>query len=84
MYNYAGRPDRTQEVVREVLARAYVGSDFGQGYIGDEDNGEMSAWYILSALGIYPVNMGSGEYAIGSPLFTKATIHLECQSRARI
>lgn len=78
MYNYAGRPDRTQEVVREVLARAYVGSDFGQGYIGDEDNGEMSAWYILSALGIYPVNMGSGEYAIGSPLFTKATIHLEC------
>ncbi len=78
MYNYAGRPDRTQEVVREVLARAYVGSDFGQGYIGDEDNGEMSAWYVLSALGIYPVNMGSGEYAIGSPLFKKATVHLEC------
>ncbi|WP_050697167.1 GH92 family glycosyl hydrolase [Anaeromassilibacillus senegalensis] len=77
MYNYAGRPDRTQEVVREVLKRAYVGSDIGQGYIGDEDNGEMSAWYILSALGFYPVNMGSGEYAIGSPLFTKATIHLE-------
>lgn len=78
MYNYAGRPDRTQEVVREVLARAYVGSDIGQGYIGDEDNGEMSAWYVLSALGIYPVNMGSGEYAIGSPLFQKATVHLEC------
>ena len=78
MYNYAGRPDRTQEVVREVLARAYVGSDLGQGYIGDEDNGEMSAWYILSSLGMYPVNMGSGEYAIGSPLFKKATVHLEC------
>lgn len=78
MYNYAGRPDRTQEVVREVLARAYVGSDLGQGYIGDEDNGEMSAWYVLSALGMYPVNMGSGEYAIGSPLFKKATVHLEC------
>ncbi len=77
MYDFAGRPDRTQQVVRDILARAYVGSDFGQGYIGDEDNGEMSAWYVFSSLGFYPLTMGSPEYAIGSPLFKKATIHLE-------
>ncbi|MFD2728380.1 GH92 family glycosyl hydrolase [Enterococcus camelliae] len=77
MYNYAGQPWKTQKYVRDILKRAYVGSDFGQGYIGDEDNGEMSAWYILSSLGIYPLNVGSNEYAIGSPLFTKATVHLE-------
>ncbi|HHW46652.1 MAG TPA: glycoside hydrolase family 92 protein, partial [Clostridiales bacterium] len=77
MYNYAGAPYRTQEVVREILARLYVGSDIGQGYCGDEDNGEMSAWYIFSALGFYPVSMGNPEFAIGSPLFKKATIHLE-------
>ena len=47
------------------------------GYCGDEDNGQTSAWYILSALGFYPVNPASDEYAIGSPLFPKATIHLE-------
>ena len=77
MYLYAGRPDRTQEVVRAVLRQCYVGSRIGQGYIGDEDNGEMSAWYIFSALGFYPLNMGSGELVFGSPLFTKATIHHE-------
>ncbi len=77
MYDYAGRPDRTQQVVRDILARVYVGSDFGQGYIGDEDNGEMSAWYIFSALGFYPLSMGNPEFAIGSPLFKKATVHLE-------
>ncbi|GAA6395649.1 GH92 family glycosyl hydrolase [Solibaculum mannosilyticum] len=77
MYNYAGQPYKTQEVVRDIVSRLYVGNTIGQGYPGDEDNGEMSAWYIFSALGIYPVNMGSGEFAIGSPLFKKATIHLE-------
>ncbi len=77
MYNHAGQPWKTQKYVRDVLHRLYVGSDFGQGYIGDEDNGEMSAWYIFSALGFYPLNLGSNEYAIGSPLFTKATVHLE-------
>ena len=77
MYNYAGQPWKTQEKVREVLDRLYIGSEIGQGYSGDEDNGEMSAWYVLSALGIYPVSMGNPEFAIGSPLFTKATIHLE-------
>lgn len=77
MYNYAGQPYKTQEKVREIMDRLYSGYTIGQGYCGDEDNGEMSAWYILSSLGLYPVNMGSGEFAIGSPLFEKATVHLE-------
>ena len=77
MYNAAWQPWKTQEKVREVLSRLYTGSEIGQGYHGDEDNGEQSAWYLFSALGFYPLVMGSGEYAVGSPLFTKATVHLE-------
>lgn len=77
MYLYAGQPWRTQEIVREVLGRMYVGSEIGQGYPGDEDNGESSAWWIFAALGFYPLQMGSENLVIGSPLFTKATVHLE-------
>nr|WP_203779371.1 GH92 family glycosyl hydrolase [Actinoplanes rishiriensis] len=77
MYNYAGKPHKTQALVREALSRLYLGSEIGQGYPGDEDNGEMSAWQIFSALGFYPLRMGSADYVIGSPLFTRATVHLE-------
>ncbi|MYX75029.1 GH92 family glycosyl hydrolase [Streptomyces sp. SID3915] len=77
MYDAASQPYKTQEKVREVLGRLYTGSEIGQGYHGDEDNGEQSAWFLFSSLGFYPLVMGSGEYAIGSPLFTKATVHLE-------
>ncbi|MFF7447927.1 MULTISPECIES: GH92 family glycosyl hydrolase [unclassified Streptomyces] len=77
MYDAAGQPWKTQRTVREVLSRLYTGSEIGQGYHGDEDNGEQSAWFLFSALGFYPLVMGSGEYAVGSPLFTKATVHLE-------
>ncbi|MFJ9852592.1 GH92 family glycosyl hydrolase [Streptomyces sp. NPDC101150] len=77
MYDATGRPYKTQQKVREALSRLYLGSEIGQGYPGDEDNGEMSAWYVFSALGFYPLVMGQGEYAIGSPLFTKATVHLD-------
>ncbi|MDX3850671.1 GH92 family glycosyl hydrolase [Streptomyces sp. AK02-01A] len=77
MYDAASQPWKTQEKVREVLSRLYTGSEIGQGYHGDEDNGEQSGWYLFSALGFYPLVMGSGEYAIGSPLFTKATVRLE-------
>ncbi|MFJ8669471.1 GH92 family glycosyl hydrolase [Streptomyces sp. NPDC093600] len=77
MYNAAGQPWKTQEKVREVLSRLYTGSEIGQGYHGDEDNGEQSAWYLFSALGFYPLVMGSGEYAIGSPLFKKVTLRLD-------
>jgi predicted alpha-1,2-mannosidase len=71
----AGRPDRTQEVVREVLDRLWTGSELGQGYHGDEDNGEMSAWYVLSALGLYPLQVGSDRWAVGTPLFERAVVH---------
>lgn len=77
LYDYFGQPYKTQEKIREIMSRMYVGNGIGQGFIGDEDNGEQSAWYIFSALGFYPVSVGNPEYAIGSPLFTKATIHLE-------
>jgi predicted alpha-1,2-mannosidase len=77
MYDYAGQPWKTQEKIREVLSRLFIGSEIGQGYPGDEDNGEMSAWYIFSAAGFYPLSVGSPSYAIGAPYFKKMTIHLE-------
>ncbi|MEU6404906.1 GH92 family glycosyl hydrolase [Streptomyces sp. NPDC046985] len=77
MYDAAGQPWKAQQKIREVLSRLYLGSEIGQGYHGDEDNGEQSGWYLFSALGFYPLVMGSGDYSIGSPLFTKATVHLE-------
>lgn len=72
---FAGRPDRTQETVREILARLWTGSEIGQGYHGDEDNGEMSAWYVLSALGLYPLEIGTSRWAVTSPLFEHAVVH---------
>lgn len=77
LYAAAGAPAKTQAAVREIEKRLYVGSEIGQGYLGDEDNGEMSSWYVFSALGFYPLQLGSGDYTIGSPLFTKATVHLQ-------
>ncbi|CRK57109.1 Alpha-1,2-mannosidase [Alloactinosynnema sp. L-07] len=77
LYTEAGVPARTQEKVRDVLARLYQGSEIGQGYLGDEDNGELSAWFLFSALGFYPLRVGSPFYAIGSPLFPRAVVHLE-------
>ena len=75
LYNWAGQPEKTQKWVREVMDRLY--SSAPDGYCGDEDNGQTSAWYVFSALGFYPVCPGSGEYAIGTPLFEKALVHLE-------
>lgn len=77
MYLYSSRPWETQKYVRDILARCYSGSTFGQGYIGDEDNGEMSAWYVLSSIGFYPLSMGNDEFAIGSPQFKEVTVNLE-------
>ncbi|MEN0129870.1 MAG: GH92 family glycosyl hydrolase [Brevundimonas sp.] len=76
MYDFAGEPSKTAEAVRTAMARSFTGNDIGQGYPGDEDNGEMSAWWLFSSLGFYPLQVGSPTYAIGSPLFTHATIHL--------
>lgn len=76
MYLYAGQPWKTQRITRQILARLYLGSEIGQGYPGDEDNGEMSAWYLFAALGLYPLRMGAPEYVIGSPLFKHASVRL--------
>ncbi|WP_369372919.1 GH92 family glycosyl hydrolase [Promicromonospora sp. Populi] len=76
LYDAAGAPSKTQEIVREVTRRLFVGSEIGQGYPGDEDNGEMSSWWIFAALGFYPLQVGSDQYAIGSPLFDKVTVDL--------
>lgn len=77
MYDLAGEPWKTQDKVRDVLSRLYVGSEIGQGYPGDEDNGEMSAWWIFSAAGFYPLRMGTPEYVIGAPYFPHMDIRLE-------
>jgi len=77
MYHYVGQPAKAQEKIREVLSRLYIGSEIGQGYPGDEDNGEMSAWYLFSAAGFYPLQMGAPSYTIGAPYFKKMIIHLE-------
>ncbi len=76
LYNYAGQPWKTQERVRQVMETLYGPGYDGSGLCGDEDNGQTSAWYVFSALGFYPVSPGRAEYAIGSPLFPKATLYL--------
>ena len=72
LYNYAGEPWKTQRHVRDVMNRLYSWTP--NGYCGDEDNGQTSAWYVFSALGFYPVCPGSGQYVLGAPLFKKAVI----------
>lgn len=75
LYNYAGEPWKTQYWVREIMERLYT--PHPDGYCGDEDNGQTSAWYVFSAMGFYPVCPASDQYVLGSPLFKKVTIHLE-------
>ena len=75
LYNYAGEPWKTQYWSREVMNRLYKPTP--DGYCGDEDNGQTSAWYVFSALGFYPVCPGTDEYVLGAPLFKKAIIELE-------
>ena len=77
MYDYAGQPWKTQDKVRDVLSRIYTGSEIGQGYLGDEDNGAMAAWWVFSAAGFYPLQVGRPEYVIGAPYFEHMTIRLE-------
>ena len=75
LYDYAGQPWKAQYWLRQVMDRMYTpGPD---GYCGDEDNGQTSAWYVFSALGFYPVCPGTDEYVMGAPLFKKATLHFE-------
>ena len=75
LYNYAGEPWKAQYWLRETMNRLYLPTP--DGYCGDEDNGQTSAWYVFTALGFYPVCPGSNEYVMGAPYFKKATITLE-------
>ena len=75
LYNYAGEPWKAQYWTREIMDKLYSAAP--DGYCGDEDNGQTSAWYVFSALGFYPVCPGSDEYILGSPLFRSVEIDLE-------
>lgn len=74
LYNEAGAPRKTQAMVARIMNEMY--DNTSAGYAGNDDCGEMSAWYIFSAMGFYPVNPACGEYSLGTPLFDKCTIHL--------
>ncbi|MDE5635247.1 MAG: GH92 family glycosyl hydrolase, partial [Muribaculaceae bacterium] len=75
LYSYVGQPWKTQQWVRHIMSRLYNSGP--KGFPGDEDQGGMSSWYVLSALGIYAVCPGTDQYVIGSPVFSRATITLE-------
>lgn len=75
LYNYSGEPWKAQYWVRETMNRMYTSAP--DGYCGDEDNGQTSAWYVFSALGFYPVTPAVDQYVLGAPLFRKATLKLE-------
>src|SRR5215203_3650854 len=75
LYNYAGEPWKTQYWVREVMNRLYKPTP--DGYCGDEDNGQTSAWYVFSAMGFYPVCPATDQYVLGAPLFKKLTVSFE-------
>lgn len=74
LYNFVGKPSKTQDVVRRIMEELYT--DQPDGLCGNEDCGQMSAWYVLSSLGIYPVTPGTEDYAIGFPLFDKVTLRI--------
>lgn len=82
LYNYAGRPHRTQELIRQVLQTKYKNEP--NGLSGNDDYGQMSAWYILSALGFYPVHPASGFFDIGIPLHRYAEVKLGDTGRTLI
>ena len=75
LYSYAGQPWKTQYWVRQIMERLYHSTP--DGFPGDEDQGGMSSWYVLSALGLYAVTPGTDQYVLGSPIFRKATITME-------
>ncbi len=82
LYNYASEPWKSQYWAREVMDKLYSAAP--DGYCGDEDNGQTSAWYVFSALGFYPVCPGSDQYVVGSPLFNKVTVTLENGNRFEV
>jgi predicted alpha-1,2-mannosidase len=77
MYMFAGRHDDAHRIVAEARKRLFIGSEIGQGYPGDEDNGEMSAWYVLCALGFYPLVPAAGSFVLVPPLFPRVVLRPE-------
>lgn len=75
LYGYSGQPWKSQYWVRQVMDRLYTPTP--DGYCGDEDNGQTSAWYVFSAMGFYPVCPGTGQYVLGTPYFKSMKLHLE-------
>ncbi|HEX7352764.1 GH92 family glycosyl hydrolase [Brachybacterium sp.] len=75
LFHHAGAPEEASRIVREVQRRLFVGEQIGQGYPGDEDNGEMSAWWLLTALGLYPLQLGTSRYHLVAPLFPRVSVH---------
>ena len=75
LYGYSGEPWKTQYWIRQTMQRMYNANP--DGYCGDDDNGQTSAWYVFSAMGFYPVCPGAGEYVLGAPYFDEMTLHLE-------
>lgn len=82
LYNHVGAPWKTQYWLRETMNRMY--SPNPDGYCGDEDNGQTSAWYVFTAMGFYPVTPATDEYVLGSPIFDKVTISLNNGKKVRI
>lgn len=74
LYNYAGKPQKAQAKIREVMKKLYASTP--DGYCGDEDNGQTSAWYVFSALGFYPVTPASDVYVLGNPIFEQVKLQL--------
>jgi predicted alpha-1,2-mannosidase len=89
MYAFASRHGshahaKTQAIVRDAVERLFTGSDLGQGYPGDEDNGEMSAWYLLAVSGLYPLTIGSGQFVLCAPLYRRLTWTMDNGARIEI
>src|SRR5699024_9493275 len=75
LHHHVGAPEEASRIVREAHRRLFVGEQIGQGYPGDADNAGMSAWWLLTPLGLYPRQLGTGRYHLLAPLFPRATVH---------
>ena len=84
LYNWAGAPWRTQELVRNILSSMYGSDKAGLGLAGMDDRGENSSWYVMSAMGFYPVDPARTEYILGSPLFDEITLRMGNGKKFRI
>lgn len=82
LFSYIGKPEMAQPLLKQLMTQAFNAST--NGYPGDEDNGSMAGWYIFNSLGFYPVSPGTGEYVIGMPLVSKATVHLSSGAKLEI